>query len=144
MTGKPLMRGTQEMTHQSLTRIHDRLSLNNKIRTTSSWLLSKINGLGDGDGVISACFRNFQLFNVNSSKQVIFFNSSCSDHVRKYFDCLRWQDGHHAYTFCWFSNSLQTLLGQLVITLQKFIRNSYFVRKIKFQWLSSFLTNVFV
>jgi len=28
--------------------------------------------LGDGDGVISDCFRNFYLFNVNSSKQVIF------------------------------------------------------------------------
>jgi len=40
--------------------------------------------------------------------------------------------------------SLQTLLDKLGITLQEFITNSYFVQKIKFKLLLSFLTFIFV
>jgi len=44
----------------------------NEIRTSLDWIVVIINALGDGDGVISDCFRIFYLFSVNSSKQVIF------------------------------------------------------------------------
>jgi len=38
---------------------------------------------------------------------------------------------HYGYTFCWFWGSLVSLWGQLGCTIQKFITNSCFVKKMK-------------
>ena len=53
-------------------------------------------------------------------------------------------DDHHGNTFLLIWGSVQTLLDQLDSKLQKFINNSFFIQKIKFQLLSAFLMFIFV
>lgn len=55
-----------------------------------------------------------------------------------------WLDDHYGNPFCWICNNLKAFLGQLGCRLQKLIKNSYFIKTIKFQLHSLFLTFIFV
>jgi len=107
--------------------------------------VSLINAFDDGEGVISDCKKNFHFFSVNLSQEVTFLFL----HVMAML-------GNIAIAVSDKMTIVGTLFGGFGIVhyrdsfrpigqyASKFITNSYFVKKLKFQLFSPSLTFIFM